>query len=282
MLISVYIPTKNRSALLSAAIDSVLKQSYENFEIIVVDDGSTDDTGIMLESLVSQDSRLRFIRHAQSQGGAAARNAAILASRGDFVTGLDDDDTFTVDRLELFSATWRKFECSGLNPPSGLYSQINVLESGKVVSKTNKPESTTFEDMFRENVVGNQIFAPRRNYVDAGLFRATLPAWQDLEFFMRVLKKFGPAKLVDAPTYNWDNSPRGDRISLKSEEKLRLAFNMVASLHGGSVPRRTQLLYLQLLGRFYGVRPTLKDLSHFLRLGFWPYGWLRLLRNQLY
>ena len=98
---------------------------------------------------------------------------------------------------------------------------------------------------------------------------------------MRVLKTFGPARLVDAATYNWDDSPRSDRVSLKSEEKMRVAFDTVRQLHEGTVPRRTQMLYLQLFGRFYGVRPTLHDWQRFLQLGFWPRGCLRLLRAHL-
>lgn len=281
MLITVYMPTKNRASLLAAAIQSVRGQTHSQFELIVVDDGSTDDTPALLVGFAAQDDRVRFITHAQSQGGAAARNAAITASRGDFVTGLDDDDTFTPDRLERFAAAWRGYEQAGGRLPSGLYSQLNVVENSVIVSQTHKPESAAFEDMFRENVVGNQLFAPRQHYIDAGLFRAGLPAWQDLEFFMRVLKAFGPARLVDAPTYNWDNSPRTDRVSLKSEEKMRLAFDTVCQLHEEAVPRRTQMLYLQLFGRFYGVKPTLDDWRRFLQLGFWPRGCLRLLRAHL-
>lgn len=282
MLITVYIPTKNRAALLARAIDSVRRQTHQDFELIVVDDGSTDSTPSLLAELAAQDPRVRYITHAQSQGGAAARNAAITAARGQFVTGLDDDDTFTDDRLEKFASKWRECEREGGALPSALYSELNRVQNGVVIEQTRKPATVSFDDMFRANVIGNQIFAPRQHYIDAGLFRVGLPAWQDLEFFMRVLKMFGPARLVAAVTYNWDDSPRTDRISRQSEEKLRLACKTVSELHQGDVPRRGQMLYLQLFGRFYGVRPTFKDLSHFLRLGFWPYGWLRLLRNQIY
>jgi len=132
--------------------------------------------------------------------------------------------------------------------------------------------------MFGENVVGSQIFAPKRHYVDAGLFRAGLPAWQDLEFFIRLLRTAGPARLEDAVTYHWDNSPRTDRVSLQGEERLRTACGTVVQLHAGRNPRRTQQLYLQLFGRLYGVRPTLRDWGNFLELGVWPLGIFRLAR----
>ena len=222
MLITVYIPTKNRVALLAAAVESVRRQTYTDFELIVVDDGSTDQTYSLLASLAAQEGRLRFVTHAQSQGGAAARNAAILAARGDFVTGLDDDDSFTPERLQRFADAWLRHERSGVRP-AGLYSQLAIVEHGKIIAYTHRPKVAHFEDMFGENVVGNQIFAPKRHYLDAGLFRDGLPGWQDLEFFMRMLKIAGPARLDDAVTYHWDNSPRADRVSLKSEEQMRVA-----------------------------------------------------------
>lgn len=280
MLITVYVPTKNRLALLTAAVESVIRQTHTDWELIVVDDGSTDGTAGYLADLCARDLRVRAISHGTSQGGAAARNAAITSARGDFVTGLDDDDSFTPDRLERFASAWRGHQSVG-ESPSCLYSQLNVLRHDVVVEQSHKPDRACFDDMFRENVVGNQIFAPRQHYIDAGLFRSGLPAWQDLEFFMRVLKMFGPARLVDAATYNWDDSPRSDRVSLKSEEKMRLAFDTVRQLHEDAVPRRTQMLYLQLFGRYYGVKPTLGDWLEFLRLGFWPRGCLWLLRNQI-
>ena len=277
MLITVYIATRNRIGLLARAIESVRGQTWSDLELIVVDDASSDDTPRLLAGVAAQDSRLRVITNPQPHGGAGARNAAILACRGDFVTGLDDDDTFTPDRLQRFADAWLRHERSGVRP-AGLYSQIGVLANGTIVARSRKPATASYEDMFRENVVGNQIFAPRRHYLDAGLFNAGLPAWQDLEFFMRMLRLAGPARLDDAVTYHWDDSPRGDRISLKNEERMRATFDTVAGLHASGDPRRTQQLYLQLLSGYYGVYPTLLDWRRFAALGPWPAGMLRLLR----
>ena len=280
MLITVYMPTRNRAALLATAVESVRRQTHADLELIVVDDGSTDETPSLLSAIAAQDARVRVITNAQSQGGPAARNAAILAARGDFVTGLDDDDTFTPDRLRRFADAWLRHERAGMRP-SGLYSQLAVVVNGHVVARTRKPALARFEDMFRENVVGNQMFAPKQHYVEAGLFRAGLPAWQDLEFFMRMLKFHGPARLDDAATYRWDDSPRTDRVSLKNEEKMRTAFDTVVGLHAAGEPRRIQQLYLQLLGGYYGLRPTPRDWQRFLALGPWPRGVLRLLRASM-
>lgn len=280
MLISVYIPTKNRAGLLTKAIGSVQAQTHQDLELIVVDDGSSDCTADLLAALAAQDPRIRSLRHEQSRGGTAARNAAILAARGEFVTGLDDDDLFEPTRLARFVDAWHRYQTRG-EQPSCLYSNFRIMEHGVPIATTRKPERARFEDLFADNVVGNQIFAPRRHYLDAGLFLEGLPAWQDLEFFLRMLKTFGPARLVPEATYLWDNSPRNDRVSRESEQKMRSACETVCKLHCPDAPRRRQQLYLQLFRPFYGIRPTARDFQNFLVPTVNPKGLLRLLRSSL-
>lgn len=281
MLITIYIPTKNRLELLTAAVDSVLAQTHRELELIVVDDGSTDDTPAYLAATAERDPRVRFLRHEQSQGGPTARNAAIRAARGEFVTGLDDDDTFQPDRLERFAAEWRRLAAQG-ETPAFLYSQLREIQHGQHVGSTQRPAVATFEDMFRENVVGNQVFAPKQHFIEAGLFRPDLPAWQDLEFFMRMMKTLGRARLVDHDSYNFENTPRSDRITSKGNDKVRRAFRMVDEAHGGGQDgRQRQRLFLQQFARIYGIRPTLADYQWFLGQGFWPTGMKRLLKASL-
>ena len=281
MLVTVYIPTKNRLQLLSAAVDSVLAQTHRELELIVVDDGSTDGTPAYLAEKAAQDPRLRFLRHEASRGGPAARNAAIVASRGAFVTGLDDDDTFEPERIEEFVRAWQALAARG-ERPSCLYSQLKEIQHGQHVRTSARPAMASYEDMFRQNVVGNQIFAPKAHYVEAGLFRVDLPAWQDLEFFMRLLRSFGPARLVDCASYNFENSPRSDRISAQGENKLRVAYALVDAAHSNGIGRRSQALYLQLFAKVYGIRPSMADFRRFAALGLWPRGLARLLRASLH
>ncbi|MGC3985932.1 MAG: glycosyltransferase [Pseudorhodoferax sp.] len=280
VLVSVYIPTKDRQPLLATAIDSVLQQTYRDLEVIVVDDGSTDGTQEYLRQLAHDDPRVRTIRHDASKGGPAARNAAILAARGAFVTGLDDDDSFEPFRIDDFVQAWRQFDTQG-ERPSCLYSQLREIQHGQHVATSDRPDRASYEDMFRHNAVGNQVFAPKAHFVDAGLFRVDLPAWQDLEFFMRMLRTFGPARLVERASYNFENSPRDDRITAKGEGKIRQAFTVVDAAHSDGIGRRSQLLQLQMFARVYGIKPTLQDYRRFLAHGFWPRGFARMLKRTL-
>jgi hypothetical protein len=97
-LVSVIIPTRNRARLLRRSIASVLGQSWRNLEVIVVDDGSTDDTAAALAACA--DPRLHVLRREQGSSAAAARNAGIAAARGDYLAFNDDDDIWLPHKLE--------------------------------------------------------------------------------------------------------------------------------------------------------------------------------------
>src|SRR5512144_610930 len=113
MQVSVYLPTRNRAASLQRAVDSVLAQTHADFELIVVDDGSSDGTRQCLEDAQRSDARVRAIHHAVSRGAPASRNAAIAAARGEWLTGLDDDDEFLPRRLELLLAHAQLLDAAG-------------------------------------------------------------------------------------------------------------------------------------------------------------------------
>lgn len=97
-LVSVITPTYNRESTIERSIRSVLNQTYENFEYLIVDDGSTDNTLDVISKF--NDSRIRIIQLEKNSGQSAAMNAGIDSARGSFITFLDSDDEFTDDRLK--------------------------------------------------------------------------------------------------------------------------------------------------------------------------------------
>jgi glycosyltransferase involved in cell wall biosynthesis len=248
--------------------------------LIVVDDASTDETANFLAAAAAADARLRFVRRESPSGAPAARNQAIHLARGEFITGLDDDDRFLPHRISLLVAYWKLLESTG-HRPSCLYTQdVYIRGHGRETSK--KIGSVSYEDMFVFNSIGNQIFAPKQTYLDAGLFDTSLPAWQDLEFFMRILKQFGEARLLDAPTYELDNTPRTDRISVNNPARtVRIAFERVAAIHAPNGGRRRQSLMLQVFSEHYRLKPSPGELLQFTREGFWLGGAKRLLQAMM-
>jgi glycosyltransferase involved in cell wall biosynthesis len=99
MLISIITPTYNREKFLPAAIDSVLKQTYKNFELIIVDDGSTDNTPTLMTTYLGKDSRIKYLQQ-KNQGQSVARNYALSVANGDFICFLDSDNYWPEDKLE--------------------------------------------------------------------------------------------------------------------------------------------------------------------------------------
>ena len=255
--ISIYMPTKNRLQLLQRAIESVLRQDYENFELVITDDGSNDDTPRFLQHLSAQDPRIVVLRNDESCGPQIARNMAILASTGEFLTGLDDDDEFTNDRLSTLLTGWEFFAKRESNI-SGVFSQDIWMVGGKEVGVSKKKGSVGFDDFPHSNQIGNQIFSPRNHFVEAGLFNKIMPAWQDMELFVRMTRTFGNAKLVDLPLYRYDATPNESRIS-KSEEKVREACRLICEIHyPGRKPDHRRFM-MQLFAAHYGFKPRWSD-----------------------
>lgn len=230
--VSVYIPTFNRVGLLARAVESVLSQTISDFEIIVVDDGSTDGTVQFMEKLADQDSRIVFLRNEVNSGACFSRNRAIQAARGKFVTGLDDDDYFHEDRLKVFLRQWQV-------RPEGviaLCSNSTVLHQ-RGNRNTRRPRVIYQKDLLHSNVIGNQIFALKETYTEVGGFDERFPAWQDLELWYRILSPVKSKILcVAVPTYVQDISHEHERISSGKGGKIKAAMNMFIEKHNIAPP----------------------------------------------
>ncbi|WP_395019641.1 glycosyltransferase [Dongia sp.] len=261
MIVTVYIPTRNRQALVERAVNSVLGQDHREIELIVVDDGSTDTTPAYLKAAAAADPRMIALFNDKPMGAPVARNRAIAQARGEFVTGLDDDDAFAGNRISSFIAAWHDYAARGITP-SGLYSHAVAMRAG-TESLWKRPPSAQYQDLFRLNVVGNQLFAPRAHYHGVGMFDEQLPAWQDLDLFIRILLKYGPAYLADAPSYLYDDEDRGDRISSKAE-RIRNAYARISAKHRDLDPRLNLALFMQIFQDGYDIWPDWHDLTHVL------------------
>jgi len=116
-LVSVIIPAYNRAKTLQRAIESVLAQSYQNFEIIIVDDASTDLTAETIKDFLTP--KTRYFKHKNNKGPGAARNTGIKKSKGKFIAFLDSDDQWLPEKLEkqieIFKKAPKKIALVGTN-----------------------------------------------------------------------------------------------------------------------------------------------------------------------
>jgi glycosyltransferase involved in cell wall biosynthesis len=180
--VSVIIPTYNRPALLSEAIGSVLQQTYEDLELIIVDDGSGPETGEVISAV--RDARVVAIRQSNA-GLAAARNAGIRAARGEFVAFLDDDDTFLPKKLELQVPVLRD------NPATGLVAGRWIVSDEIDGTVQERPESTSIGLGLRDwllhcEFVPNVPLLRTQWAVAARGFNTSLWIAEDWDFWIRL------------------------------------------------------------------------------------------------
>jgi glycosyltransferase involved in cell wall biosynthesis len=253
-LVSVYMPTKNRVALLQRAVESVLVQTYRNIELIIVSDGSTDGTREYVESIKS-DISIKFIDNSISLGACAARNQAINISAGKFITGLDDDDYFMPNRILSFLSEWESNEAKGYKF-SCLFDAC-MINNGSSITRHFDRKIVTVDQIYFENLIGSQIFSKREYLLDSGLYDTNMPAWQDWEFWTRMLDKFGPARNINACSYFVDASHDFERITMNSPVKIITAAKLFYAKTGQSKNLRGIIIAL---GNYPQVKFSFYDL----------------------
>lgn len=208
-LVSIYIATKDRRTLLERAISSALQQTYPNIEVVVTNDGSKDSTRAYLEQISRSDRRIKIINHATSKGACISRNVALRACNGEFVTGLDDDDFFTKDRIAHFVAIYSdkwSFICSN-----------TLLVTSYIAYESAMTDSViTIEDIKMRNKIGSQIFIKKERILDIGGYDEAFAAWQDYDLWFRLVKEYGSALKIHQCTYVVDTSSAQHRISNSS------------------------------------------------------------------
>jgi glycosyltransferase involved in cell wall biosynthesis len=186
--ISVIIPTYNRASLVSQAIDSVLDQTYQDLEIIIVDDGSTDNTRELLKPYKN---KIRYI-YQENRGGAAARNTGIKNAKGKYIAFLDSDDLWFPDKLEKQVRILDKNDEIGL-----VYSNcVNINDSGSFNNVLMKSKRIQSGNIFDALIVGKtgcplQTWLVRRIcFNKVGDFDKEFRTSHDREMLVRIAAEF--------------------------------------------------------------------------------------------
>lgn len=181
------IPTYNCARFLGQTIDSALRQAYRDFEIIVVDDGSTDDTQ---QVVAGYGKTIRYV-YQSNQGASAARNVALSIASGEFIAYLDADDLWIADKLS------RQVEYLDAHPACGfLHTEVSVIdEQNKVLHtrfnyETNRPVPQGLcirELLLRSHIQTLTVLERRTAFDDAGMFDLRLPVAQDYLHWLGVV-----------------------------------------------------------------------------------------------
>jgi glycosyltransferase involved in cell wall biosynthesis len=197
-VVSIIMPTYNRAEFISAAISSVLRQTYESFELIVIDDGSTDETAQVIRSFTDQ--RVLFVRQA-NHGRSAARNRALGMARGRYIAFLDSDDEYLPDKLSLQVAYMDR------HPDIGM-----IYTSAQCINAAGEPldgydyvataQGNIYRDIafFRPVTITLPTVMLRREVLDiVGLFDVAMERFEDTDLWRRIAKRFRIG-VIESPT----------------------------------------------------------------------------------
>ena len=183
ILVSVITPTYNRKELLSRAIKSLLKQTYTNFESIVVDDASSDNTKQVVKGFA--DERINYIRLSKNRGASDAKNEGIRKAKGKIITFLDSDDEFLPDALEKIVDAF-----NFLKEAKAIFFDC-INEKGKITGKWKAKDTfVTFPEHLCRKIYGEFLPALRREVFEKEMFNEEMRS-NEKEFFARVLKRYG-------------------------------------------------------------------------------------------
>ena len=186
-LVSVILPTYNRARLVSRSINSVLKQTYNNFELIIIDDGSTDNTKQIINSF--NDNRIVYLKHNHNKHASAARNTGIAKSKGELIAFLDDDDQWLPKKLEKQISIIQK-----LPPKVGLiYCWMDYYNNEKLIHKHRpKLQGSVFPMVLDQQRIGGcpTLLIRKEILINMGGFDITIRRGNDGDLIRRICKKY--------------------------------------------------------------------------------------------
>lgn len=241
-MVSVVIPTFNRSRLVARAIRSVQGQTYSNLEIIVVDDASRDDTEQVVAAI--SDPRIRYLRHQTNRGGSGARNTGIHAATGAYIAFLDDDDewepTKTAEQLKAL-ADYDAVLCTSDEHRHGIE---------RFAARTSVGLDDLRQGLFTAG--GTGVLMAKTVVLQETLFDETLPNCQDWDIFIRIAKRY-KIGYINQPLVRYNEGEHG-RIS-----------NVIVNMPRADLERR--LVMLEKHREFFGPRWYRRHLAGFLLYG---------------
>ena len=263
-LVSVVLPTYNRAYTISRAIDSVLDQTHSDLELIVVDDGSNDDTNDVLKEYMKKDSRVTYARQ-EHLGANRARNYGIRLARGRYLAFQDSDAVWFSDKLEklLNVSSWYNESYAGVF--SAFYRCDQ--DGNKYIIPKDKIELLQWEDQFSMLLINNFIdtasmLLKKEAVKDIKGFNDNLPRFQDWEFCLRLGFKY-KLYYYPEPLYISYDSPNS--ISKNKEAGIE-AFEFILSNFYDLISRDKKVLsfhHYRLGSNYFLLGDKLKAINNF-------------------
>ncbi len=205
--VSVVIPTHNRAELLERAIKSALEQDYDIYQIIVVSDGSTDNTNDIMKKIKNSNKNVEYYSYSPGKGGNYARNYGIKKSTGDYIAFLDDDDEWHSNKIR------KQLELIDQDSNIGLVcTAVNNIHIGGKESHVFIPPAKydSSHEIMIKNCIGSTttVLIKKDIFDKVGMFDEKLPALQDYDMWFRACQvtKVGVVEEPCVEYYNYENS----------------------------------------------------------------------------
>lgn len=223
-LISVVLPTYNRGYIIEKAIASVIRQTYENWELIVVDDASADDTWKVMEQY--KDKRIKYIREEENRGANYCRNAGVRYSHGKYIAFLDSDNYWEKEKLEI---QLKEIRSTGDDVALVFCDELIDFEGRQYVfpEHWNYKEMDIGKTLYERNIIDtNTALVKRECFEKAGGFDEKMPRIQDWELFFRLVNKCG-YRAVYIPQCLNNNIIQQNSITKQGKKYVDAIFHML-------------------------------------------------------
>jgi glycosyltransferase involved in cell wall biosynthesis len=252
-LVSVVMAVYNAQEYLNIAVDSILLQTYRNFELIIVDDGSTDHTRSIINAY--SDPRIKYA-HQKNNGQPAALNKGIMTARGEYIARMDADDISYPTRLERqveFLEAAKNIAMVGtchdfIDEDSGIFGQVYYLDRNQDIQ---------IEFMVRNPFAHGTVMIRRQVLIDVGGYDASQPI-EDYELWWRVAKKHQVTNIAEL-LYGYRVLPSGISHS-GSDQRQQPITKMMAKIWSDSkIPSLTTSEFIEALNHYRDLGPLYRE-----------------------
>ena len=228
--ISVIIPTYNRAHLLPRAIESVLKQTFKDFELIIVDDASINNTNEIINKYKKKDKRIQYLKHNINSGGPAKpKNTAIKISKGEYIAFLDSDDEWFENKLKKQIKVYEDHKNSAIGLVGCQAIKINeITKEKKLIQPPDELEIRSPESLKKTVPVSfSSVMIKKSVFKEVGLIDETIKVTDDTDLYIRISRKykflFIQEPLINYRVHNNNISEQNIKRSLKrinNKEKI--------------------------------------------------------------
>jgi len=248
-LVSVIIPCYNGEKFIGEAIESVINQTYQNLELIIVNDGSTDNSKEIIDKYRT-DQRIKYVQHDANKGIAKTKNTGIRLARGDYLAFLDQDDVWLPNKLEMQVNCFKDQEEDVGMVCTGMIFTDEKLKSQRIfMGFKDDNQKELIKSLYLQPTNSSGIMMVKKNcFSKVGFFDEGLYGWDDFEMWMRIASQY-KIKYIRKAVVKKRMHPENAQRLPKVQQEAKKVFDQVVQLHpfleAYRAKKETKMLYAE-------------------------------------